>query len=61
MINRQQIFESTKIEYDKIENQLVKPVCSALDLGWGSLGYWLLGSRKDSRYKYYVCSCNQTI
>ena len=33
MINRQQIFESTKIEYDKIENQLVKPVCSALDLG----------------------------
>ena len=40
---------------------MVKSICSARDLGWGSLEYWVLGSRKDSRTKDYVCSCNQRI
>ena len=38
------------------ENNLVKSVCSACDLGWESLGDWVLGSRKYSRTNDYLCS-----
>ena len=40
---------------------LVKSVCSEHDLGWGSLGYWVLGYSKDSMNKAYGCSYNQIL
>ena len=40
---------------------LVKSVCSARDLGYGSLGYWMLEPRKYSRTKDSGFSYNQII
>ena len=31
--------------------KMAKPVCSARDYGWGSLGYWGIGYMKDPKKK----------
>ena len=38
-----------------------KPVCSAPDSGWGSLGYLGVGYRKDARTKESGYGCNKRI
>ena len=40
---------------------MVKSVCSARDLGWGSLGDWGIGSKKDSGNKDLGCGYKQRI
>ena len=53
--------DSVQYNFNYLTSLLVKPVYSAHDSGWVSLGYWMLGSRKYSRTKDSVCSCNQRI